>query len=484
MVKVDPNGDWRGIGDTTAAEFEWAFREYGSAMTAEAEACHAAASPHSAVLLFISWKEQKHATWKKSPIPAEFKNPLSLAKPEGGKGVDRWERFGSYAECFEAARKRITSATYKGGVYAETRTFAELIEVYAPRSENDTALYIRQGEEMIAAMPQEGSGVAKRGKVPKPPMMTRYDVREAALGGKNCVDGIHRDIIGSDHHTAVGIFIGTIGWFLNPYNGALADFLIGGPWDGPYNGVICRFIEDEMPVAPWANGTIGEVRPPFGDGLRFVQKYGYGEAINAKLRSIEWSDNRLPDRMDYKLTDPIAESDCFLSAYIHSEEAGQHWSEFDWYLYHAESGTSHEQCPGKWRWANVNPMRARTVEIMRAFQEDIPLSRPLLITYPPGWTGGEIAQPGIGKKPVPVPTPDPKPVPPAWAFDPSIVWPHVGDGAISRAWIEFGKDTGLWQAPAQPWNEVQTDGGRLFRFNGGLILRLKSDGKSVEVVKG
>jgi hypothetical protein len=67
-------------------------------------------------------------------------------------------------------------------------------------------------------------------------------------------------------------------------------------------------------------------------------------------------------------------------------------------------------------------------------------------------------------------------------FDPKLVWPNVGDGAVSKAYLAYGSDTGLWQRPSQPWNDKMPDGSKLFRFDGGLTIRLK--GNKATVVKG
>lgn len=271
-----------------------------------------------------------------------------------------------------------------------------------------------------------------RGHVPMPAFLAHYSARENAVAGQNCSE-IERNIKGSDHHTEVGSFLGTASWFDNPNNGALTDFQIGGPWDGIYDGVIMRFIEANMPVAPYANGPVGKVRPPFGAVKTFLDKYGYGptgERINSDLRSIELSDAGSPNR-DREMRGRQIESLVFATAYIHSEEAGQSWQEFANQCQHYESGTDHVDCPGAWLKANREEVTARIVAVMKAYQTNTKLARPLLITYPPNWTGGVIPQPGEGIVPN-VPT-----------YAEPVMYPWLGpeiaaDGRrhkVGRTWI-------------------------------------------------
>ncbi|MFL5758568.1 MAG: hypothetical protein ACJ789_02450 [Thermomicrobiales bacterium] len=234
----------------------------------------------------------------------------------------------------------------------------------------------------------------QRGHVPQPPCMEHYQARINAIAGLNCTE-MARPIAGTAWHTEVGTFLGTAGWFDDPHNRALTDFQIGGPTDGHYDGVIMRFIEADQGVAPYANGPVGKVRPPFDDALLFLNVFGYGEAINARLRSIELADGGMPNR-DRELSGRQIESLAFLTAYVHSEEAGQGWEEFAHNILHYQTGTDHVDCPGAWVKTHKVQVRARVVEIMHAYQTGVALARPLLITYPPSYAGPQIAQPGEG----------------------------------------------------------------------------------------
>src|SRR5215218_3084522 len=147
--------NWRDLGNVPLADFRAELERLASPMAGEAKAIHEAARPHSALCLAMMWVEQKYATL--SSIPTSFRNPLSLAKPDGTPedGDDRWERYESWAAGTKAWRERITSPDYKPsdpGVYARTTTLEELIRAYAPPSENLTGRYIDQVRERMAAV--------------------------------------------------------------------------------------------------------------------------------------------------------------------------------------------------------------------------------------------------------------------------------------------------------------------------------------------
>lgn len=144
--------NWRDTGDVTLDVYEAEFRRLDSPLLGEVEAVHLAAEGLSALGLAMMFHEQKYATL--SDIPAEFRNPLSLAKPDGtpADGLDRWMRFDTWAEGVAAWKERITSPTYKDGIYARTTTIEELVHVYAPSSDgNSEARYVAVLNERLDA---------------------------------------------------------------------------------------------------------------------------------------------------------------------------------------------------------------------------------------------------------------------------------------------------------------------------------------------
>lgn len=311
-----------------------------------------------------------------------------------------------------------------------------------------------------------------RGTVPKPAYMEHYSARINAVAGMNCTE-MAREIEGTAWHTEVGWFIATANFFDNPSNGALTDFQIGCEDDGQYNGVIMRFIEADQGVSPYANGRVGEVRPPFDEGAAFIAKWAQGnlEQVNARARSIELADAGNPDR-DRVLTGPQIESLAFLTAYVHSEEAGQSWDAFAWNFLHYQTGTSHTGCPGQWLKKNKALVRARAADIMKAYQTNTKLARPLLITYPPGWTGSVIAQPGTTGGTPTVPTYPP-------GHDASTfaqIWASLGTAAAKAyPYNEKGVVSTLWREADDRsplvWHFLdKNDGREKFVFASGLEI--------------
>lgn len=318
------------------------------------------------------------------------------------------------------------------------------------------------------------------GHVPQPPYIEHYEARVNAIAGVNCTE-MSRTLHGTAWHTEQGWFLSTANFFTNPYNGALTDFQIGGPWDGDqYDGVIMRFIEADQGVVPWANGVVGAYCPPYDEGKTFIDTYvrptGNMENTNAMLRSIELSDGGMPDR-DRELTGRQIESLAFLTAYVHAEEAGQTAGEFASNILHCQTGCAHQQCPGSWVKQNKALIRARAIEIMRAYQDGVPMSRPLVITYPPGWSGGKIAQPVVNAEVPKVTYPAP--------FDHALcadIWactgspaaktyPYNETGAVSTVY----RNTGKYGPLLFHFKDTAT-GREIFTFSQYSIVKDKSGG--------
>jgi hypothetical protein len=223
------------------------------------------------------------------------------------------------------------------------------------------------------------------GHVPKPPMMTDFGASVNQIIGQGRGPDEERAgfIVGTCHHTSQGTFFSNQSAFDNPTFGGLTDFQVGGPWDGQFDGMIMQFIADDAPIVPFANGTVGTAKAPYGDAPRFLDQFGI-DGVNRRLRSIETTDGGDPDVVKGGRQ---IESLCFLTAWIHAEQAGQTADTFDWNMHHREFGVDHQQCPGTWIINHVDEIQARTKAIMRAYQERKPLNPPLVVTYPPGWEG-------------------------------------------------------------------------------------------------
>jgi hypothetical protein len=246
---------------------------------------------------------------------------------------------------------------------------------------------------LFPALPDQGEEPppVTTGHVPKPPMIVRHVTGTVNVNRYPDDPSRPGSIVGSCFHTSQGTYQGNDSVFHDPNWGGLTDYQVGGPGDGAFDGVIEEFIDPNSGIVPFANGEWNASRA-FGDGPRFVQRFGVYD-INQRLRSIEH-----PDRGDplTPLTPKQFESSAFLTAWIHAEQAGQTAETFDWQMAHAEFGASHQQCPGPRYFDRVDEYQARVRAIMHAYQTNTRLDSPLVITYPPGWTGGVIPQPGEG----------------------------------------------------------------------------------------
>lgn len=322
-----------------------------------------------------------------------------------------------------------------------------------------------------------------KGHIPKPPMMERHT--RGVPGQSAYANGTVRqgNIKGSVHHTMVGFLYGTDTYFRSPSALGLTDYGIGGPWDGASgDGVIIEWIAPDATTIPFANGGVGTAVPPYGDGARFVSAFGIDPAVNGWLRSIETSDGGQADR---DKGGRQIESLAFLTAWIHAEQAGQTVDTFDWQLHHREFGGDHQACPGAWIINNVDYIQTRAKEIMRAYQAGAKLAKPLLITYPPGWAGGVIAQPG-GSVPVPIdPPPSDKPIVYAPGIDSAVCAIWFGallvngksyafdpNGPVSKVWLEHGLTTGAFPRllSVRTYQDSPTQKREYFGFEGGLVI--------------
>jgi hypothetical protein len=235
------------------------------------------------------------------------------------------------------------------------------------------------------------------GHVPEPPMMKHWTT---GIPGQSRNAGRVSDrfamIIGTFWHTMVGYLNGTDSYFRGGDAQGLTDYGIGGPWDGDgWDGVLIQWIDPHENIVPWANGTVGQVSPPFGEVPAFIRESGSVDpGVNAAARSIELSDAAKPDRAR-DATRQI-ETLAFLTAYLHAEECLQTVESAEYYMLHYETGTDHTGCPGAWLKdpKNRQAVKARSLAIMDAYQRNKVLDPPLLVTYPPGWSGGVIPQPG------------------------------------------------------------------------------------------
>lgn len=281
---------WRTLGDTTLATYRTEFSRFGSPLLADAAAIHAAVRPHSALALAVMFHEKKYDTVT-GTIPASFRNPLAVGKPDGGIGLNRWEQYGSYPEAVTAWRERITSLTYKNGVYARTRTLPEWIHVYAPaEDDNDEVVYLAVLRERLAAFPRTQAAPSGNrtfnmtpGLVPLPGFDDEsgtFDKREGV--GMNRLGPRSIDVL--FFHRALGYGArGVADWLKRSDVEALTDWVID-----PETAYMIRLVEIQGSNADMSGWAQGPYRAPTPDLQRLTAKHGGSfDTINRHGESIE-----------------------------------------------------------------------------------------------------------------------------------------------------------------------------------------------------
>jgi len=390
--------DWRNTGDLPQTAYEVEFSRMGSPLLEKVSAIWAAARPHSAIALGKLFVEQKYATL--SQIPRSFHNPLSLAKPDGipADGDDRWERYPSDAAGVAAWKARITSPTYKNGVYARTVTLADLIAVYAPpHDNNDPARYEREVRERIAAY-REDTSVPElnmtKGLIPLPGFndeagtFTKYENVGCNYLGPRQIDVLF-------FHRALGYGArGVADWLKRSDVQGLTDWVID-----PVTAYMIRLVDIKAnnPPTGWAQGPY---RKPVPDLQKMVARWGIGaDAINRHGESIEVAG---------MYGDPISAAckrDLAQWTASRAHDRGIAWDRFPLtpegysFIYgHVEAcGADYKICPGPVVWAFIND--GELIEMVRGILKTVQ-------------TGGVVDAPVKNDpKPAPVPKEYAKPRP-------------------------------------------------------------------------
>lgn len=133
--------NWRDIGPTTFEAFEAEIRSRAprSPLLAEVRAIYDAVRDHSRLFLGMCWIEDRFNTDPSDNFPITNRNLMNMKTPDGSG----WMKFDSYAAGSKGWLDRITSPTYKNGIYAKTETVEDLVMVYAPPYDsNDVPNYV------------------------------------------------------------------------------------------------------------------------------------------------------------------------------------------------------------------------------------------------------------------------------------------------------------------------------------------------------
>lgn len=147
MTTITRNTPWRHIGAVPYAIWKKRINDAGGLSRVADYAVWQAAGDDSALMLEFLRAESSYAS-DFAAIPAAWNNPWNLQI--AGVGL----KFDSIVDCVSAWRERLYSTTYKQGIYARTVTIADLISVYAPKSDgNDTEGYIAK---VVAGMNRNG----------------------------------------------------------------------------------------------------------------------------------------------------------------------------------------------------------------------------------------------------------------------------------------------------------------------------------------
>jgi hypothetical protein len=323
-LMVTRDTPWRTIGDVPFTTWERVIRSNGGPAQLAGLDAYQAAQPHSALALAMLKQESSYATDFDSN-PVANKNPWNL---KGIGGINGYVAYDTWPEAAEGWRERITSPTYKNGIYHETRTIKDLIYVYAPPYDQthtttdgyiDTIVRLMNGWDILeSTTPPPGGGDVELvfGLVPHPPFK---DMIVSKLGGGGFDRVAPRQIVGGVHHETQGR--GSIEFYAEFFGcpggercaDALVDYVIGR------DGRIGRLNDPRGTRSPHANG--GGVTHPGGlegDGPAFVAAFNVA-AINARNVSIEYE--KLNNE---SMTPNQIQAGGALMAYWHDQD-GQPW---------------------------------------------------------------------------------------------------------------------------------------------------------------
>jgi len=269
-----------------------------------------------------------------------------------------------------------------------------------------------------------------------------------------------RKIYGIVQHTMVGTLWGTDSYFRSGSAAGLTDYGIGGASDGADDGLILRWNDPTGKGSPgvsphrwpWASGP---AEGSNGDAVEFINLYG-PNAVNGYLVSIERSDGGNPDTpASVKYLDSITKLIAHyadLARIPHDEYPYNPNTECWSYFWHSEIYGG-KTCPAGAK-ASTDEIQTDVAAILKAAQ-----------------TGGEEEDPVADL---------PKS---AYVLDPDLIWkPSASEGAVGQLWRDYGRRTGIFNPPSQPWNDEVGDGYTIYRFDGGPVITTK-DGNAALVVQ-
>ena len=272
-------------------------------------------------------------------------------------------------------------------------------------TDKDYGSKLKQRYEAYFGPYQEAPPMADKitfGKVPHPQYQNRPIWKPEGAGQNNLGK---RSVKGVVYHRILGSLWGTDGYFRNAGVNALTDYGVGvQATDGATNdGVILRWNDPYGYQSGWASGTYNGA---YGDGEKFVQKYGVN-AINRDQVSIEIS-GQYTTPLSEKSRDAIAA----LTAH-YADQYGIPWDVFpvapqdgfSFIRYHQEFtlGTG-KVCPGKVVMDETAALIERARAILKRYQtgEYTEPETPDIKEYSPpityDWLAPEEAAKGLDRK--------------------------------------------------------------------------------------
>lgn len=374
--------NWRSYGDMDPSLWASALRVHQSPLAPIADAAYRAAQPHTALCLAMMRVESRFGT-AFNANKAENKNYLNLRPPDG----DGYMAFQTPVQGIAAWRERITSPTYKLGVYARTVTLEDLIHAYAPSSDNNNeAAYVASIEADLKRWnittpkeePVSDTTTVVFGRVPKPPIGEL--ICPKPFEGAGFYRVAPRDNVGVCEHITAGR--GSIEFYHQFFStggeratDALVDFVIGR------DGRIAMLNDWRGTRAPWANGNKLGME---GDGPAFYQRFGV-EGIDQRLVSIEhegtasedwppamWNaavnlDAWLFDQMGVRYDSyPVHQRYGVVTHMLHSEFTNK-------------GGNALDECPGRYLKGRITAFQSDVRAVLMAHQivvETAPLDPP------------------------------------------------------------------------------------------------------------
>jgi hypothetical protein len=260
------------------------------------------------------------------------------------------------------------------------------------------------------------------GRVPHPFYYMRPITKGEGKGQNNLGK---RSVEGVVWHRMLGSLNGTDGYFRRDDVNALTDYGIGVlATDGAaFDGTIYRWNDPLGYQSGWASG---QVKAPWGDGLKFVNKYGV-DAVNRRQVSIEISGH-----YQTPVSDPARDAVVALTAYF-ADQDGIPWDRFpirpkdgfSFVRWHNEfTGMAEKECPGAFIMVATDDWIGRIKALLRHYQlQDVPAPDP---------------------KPAPIPV---SPIPKGATLE----WLQVVYGSLTVPWASQPLEFDLNRSECRQW---------------------------------